>query len=148
MALRAVCLRAAPLSRSGVQVVLQGSYGTLKTVASSLRHDSQAVLVRDSGGAALVIAEIVEPFLTRASALPLEGFVREKAIQDRIEAYKHEKRYEVLQMLRGSEKYREVRMGPSHTLIHPCLLFTLAVSSFSLSRCLLPSLPLHLPLSG
>lgn len=104
-----MCLCAAPSSRSGVQVVLQGSYGTLKTVASSLEHDSQAVLVRDSGGAALVIAEIVEPFLEKASTLPLEGFVRENKIKEAIEAYKHEKRYQVIQMLRGSEKYRAVR---------------------------------------
>ena len=62
-----------------------GAFGTFATVLNAIECGMQVVLVRDSGGAAEFISELVEPLLERAKDLPLEGFVREKAIKRRLE---------------------------------------------------------------
>ena len=56
----------------------------------------QVMLVRDSGGAALIIAEIVEPLLGRASELQLSGFVRQREVKRALEEYQSKRRIEAL----------------------------------------------------
>ena len=89
----------------GVQVVLQGSYGTLRTIKSAIDQERQVVLIKDSGGAAHVLAAIIEPLLERANELPSEHAVfRRKAVQKRITAYRTEAKdsQELKQMVRSA----------------------------------------------
>lgn len=89
----------------GVQVVLQGSYGTLKTIKSAIDQERQVVLIKDSGGAAHVLAAIIEPLLERAKELPSEhAEFRRKEVYKRIEDYWNEAKDspELKQMLRSA----------------------------------------------
>ena len=89
----------------GVQIVLQGSYGTLKTIASALAHERQVVLIHDSGGAAQVLAEIIEPLLDREKELTREEMFRKREVKKRIDEYsvENEKSLALMQMLRESD---------------------------------------------
>ena len=72
----------------GVQIVLQGGWGTFCTVRSALKNGCQVVLIEDSDGAAAVLAELVKDLLRRAAELPRENFVRKKAVQRRLEEFR------------------------------------------------------------
>ena len=74
----------------GVQIVVQGGFGTFETVAQNIARGMQVVLVRDSGGAAQLISELVEPLLERAADLPLENFKRLNEIKKRIDELKRQ----------------------------------------------------------
>ena len=90
----------------GVQIVMQGSYGTLKTIASALAHERQVVLIHDSGGAAQVLAEIIEPLLDREKELTREEMFRKREVKKRIDEYsvENEKSLALMQMLREYKK--------------------------------------------
>ena len=69
----------------GVQVVLQGGRGTLRTVHAALQLNCQVIFMTDSGGFARRISQVVQPLLDRElSALPREDGVRRAEIDRRI----------------------------------------------------------------
>ena len=68
---------------SGIQIVVQGSIGTLKTVDESLECRMMVVLVADSGGAAQLIAELIKPLLGDAM-LGMSDTEREKHIAEKL----------------------------------------------------------------
>lgn len=107
----------------GLQVVVQGSWGTLKTVTLALEKDMQVVLVADSGGCASVLAEILDPLLLRAAELPLEGFVRKKAVEEAIESYQNHREHRLLELMRTAPPAtREKRLKEAKaTLVKICI---------------------------
>ena len=121
----------------GVQIVVQGSYGTLKTIESALSHKLQVVLIHDSGGAANVLAELVGPLLDEAPNLPREEMKRKHRVEERIEEYKKQnaKAPELAQMQR---EYRKTANGTQveemwKTILEICMELE-NISTVSLAR--------------
>ena len=80
-----------------VQIVIQGGVGTFRTAAEALNQDCQVVFVRDSGGCAYIVSEVLSDLLGKSLAdLPLEAGVRRAEVKARIHS---------------SDAFREYLMG-------------------------------------
>lgn len=120
---------------ASVQIVVQGGYGTFKTVEHALQRGCQVLLVEDSGGAAQVISELVAPMLAEAATLPEENFVRDKRVRSRIHEYAPAK----TRNLPRACLYVESTHDPPHACTHAGTVRAASSSGSSLwrvpSRC-------------
>ena len=75
-----------------VTVVVQGGPNTLTTVVSSVVTNCPVLLVKESGGVAQMIADLVEPLLAEAEQLPQydEGGARSRRVKQRLVDFRKE----------------------------------------------------------
>ena len=74
-----LCLLAAHAYACGsICICIRGGLNTLKQILDELQHDCPVLLVRESGGAAELLAELIEPFLANPPS--------EKELKERLSA--------------------------------------------------------------